>query len=77
MAGHILNLAERMSGRKGRIAHVADRPGHDRRYSMDTGRIRGLGWAPKTSLEEGLALTGEWILKNQDRTTVGAEPVPV
>ena len=77
MAGHILDLAERMSGRKGRIAHVADRPGHDRRYSMDAGRIRRLGWTPKTSLDEGLALTCDWILKNQDRTTVGAEPVPV
>ena len=77
MAGRILDLAERASGRRGRVVHVADRPGHDRRYSMDTGRMRGLGWTPETSLEGGLALTCEWILKNQDRTTVGAEPVPV
>ena len=76
MADRILNLAERAGGTRGRIAHVADRPGHDRRYSMDTDRIRSLGWTPETPLEEGLALTCDWILENQDRIAVGAEPVP-
>ena len=72
MAGHILNLAEQVSGRRGRIAHVADRPGHDRRYSMDTTRIRQLGWTPETSLEEGLALTCDWIVEHQARTPAAA-----
>jgi dTDP-glucose 4,6-dehydratase len=42
------------------IEHVTDRPGHDRRYSVDTTRITGLGWAPRRSLDEGLAATVAW-----------------
>ncbi len=76
MAGRILDLAEDARGARGRIAHVADRPGHDRRYSMDTTRIRRLGWTPATSLDEGLAQTCHWILEHQDRTAVAAEPIP-
>ena len=76
MAERILDLAEQAGGRRGRIAHVADRPGHDRRYSMDTGRIRRLGWAPEIALEEGLALTCDWIVEHRDRTALRAEPIP-
>ena len=76
MAGRILDLAERAGGQRGRISHVTDRPGHDRRYSMDTGRIRGLGWTPETPLDAGLALTCDWIVANQTRAAVGVEPVP-
>ena len=76
MADRILDVAERATGRRGRIAHVADRPGHDRRYSMDTTRIRRLGWAPETSLEEGLGLTCDWIRKQQAEAAVGAQAVP-
>ena len=75
MAGTILDLAERAGGRRGRIAHVADRPGHDRRYSLDTRRIRRLGWTPETPLEEGLALTCDWIVEHQAQVTA-ATPVP-
>ena len=47
------------------ITFVADRPGHDRRYAMDTRKIeRELGWRPRYSLEEGLARTVEWYLAN-------------
>ncbi len=42
------------------VDYVADRPGHDRRYSVDTTRIRGLGWAPERDLDEGLAGTVGW-----------------
>ena len=42
------------------IEQVTDRPGHDRRYSVDTGRIRSLGWAPTHDLDEGLAATVAW-----------------
>ena len=54
---------------------MADRPGHDRRYSLETSRIRRLGWTPETSLEEGLALTCDWIVEHQARTAA-ATPVP-
>ena len=42
------------------ITPVADRLGHDRRYSVDTGRIRALGWAPARDLDTALAETVDW-----------------
>src|SRR5690242_13692158 len=39
------------------VRHVDDRPGHDRRYSLDTAKLRGLGWSPRRSFESGLADT--------------------
>ena len=49
------------------IRYVADRPGHDRRYAMDTHRIRReLGWAPSETLESGLLKTVTWYLANPD-----------
>ncbi len=42
------------------ITYVQDRPGHDRRYALDTTKLRGLGWAPKVAFDEGLASTVEW-----------------
>jgi len=42
------------------IEYVADRLGHDRRYSVDCGKARALGWAPARSLDEALAATVEW-----------------
>ena len=45
------------------IRHVADRPGHDRRYALDASRIRReLGWVPKMTLAEGLKSTVRWYL---------------
>jgi len=46
------------------IEHVPDRPGHDRRYSLSSERIRALGWQPKVGVEEGLARTVEWYRAN-------------
>ena len=48
------------------VRHVADRPGHDRRYALDTTRLRGLGWAPRHSFEEALADTVEWYRSRRD-----------
>jgi len=47
------------------IRTVADRPGHDRRYAMDTRKIRSeLGWTPSETLESGLLKTVSWYLAN-------------
>ncbi|MGH7301399.1 MAG: dTDP-glucose 4,6-dehydratase, partial [Candidatus Rokuibacteriota bacterium] len=42
------------------ITPVADRPGHDRRYALDSGKLHALGWAPAASFEAALAATVEW-----------------
>lgn len=49
------------------ITFVTDRPGHDRRYAIDPGRIRDeLGWRPSVTVEEGLRRTVQWYLENED-----------
>src|SRR5438045_1262293 len=48
------------------VRHVDDRPGHDRRYSIDATKLHGLGWAPKHSFESGLAETVEWYRTHRD-----------
>jgi dTDP-glucose 4,6-dehydratase len=47
------------------VRHVDDRPGHDRRYSLDDSKLRGLGWSPQRSFEDGLAETVEWYRENR------------
>jgi dTDP-glucose 4,6-dehydratase len=46
------------------IRFVADRPGHDRRYSLDASKLRRLGWQPQVSFEEGLERTVRWYVEN-------------
>jgi dTDP-glucose 4,6-dehydratase len=47
------------------LRHVADRPGHDRRYALDTSKARGaLGWEPARSFDQGLRATVLWYLEN-------------
>jgi dTDP-glucose 4,6-dehydratase len=48
------------------ITYVKDRPGHDRRYAMDSSKARAqLGWTPTYTFEEGLQQTVEWYLANK------------
>lgn len=48
------------------IVHVQDRLGHDRRYGIDSDKIRKeLGWYPQTPFEEGIVLTIDWYLENE------------
>ncbi len=48
----------------GLIKYVTDRPGHDRRYSLSSEKLRGLGWEPLTRFEEGLERTVRWYREN-------------
>ncbi|KKW31687.1 MAG: dTDP-glucose 4,6-dehydratase, partial [Candidatus Uhrbacteria bacterium GW2011_GWA2_52_8d] len=58
------------------IEYVTDRPGHDRRYAINSNKLRTeLGWEPQVSFEEGLAQTVAWYKQNQewiDRCRTGA-----
>ena len=47
------------------IRPVQDRPGHDRRYSLDTSKARALGWTPHQDFAEGLGKTVEWYRANE------------
>jgi dTDP-glucose 4,6-dehydratase len=47
------------------IRHVPDRPGHDRRYALDTAKLRSIGWTPQMPFDEGLAATVEWYRRNE------------
>ncbi|MDO8587397.1 MAG: dTDP-glucose 4,6-dehydratase [Armatimonadota bacterium] len=48
------------------IKYVADRPGHDRRYSLNCDKLKAIGWKPAKVFEEGLRDTVEWYLHNQN-----------
>jgi dTDP-glucose 4,6-dehydratase len=48
------------------VRHVDDRAGHDRRYAVDTTKLRGLGWAPRRSWDDGIRDTVEWYRDNRD-----------
>jgi dTDP-glucose 4,6-dehydratase len=67
----ICDLMDRMApdakiGTRASLIHfVADRPGHDRRYAIDSSKIRAeLGWEPRENFETGLARTVRWYLDN-------------
>lgn len=56
-----MNISEEM------IEYVADRPGHDFRYAMDSTKARNeLGWAPEMNFEKGLAETIKWYQENEE-----------
>ena len=49
------------------ITHVQDRPGHDRRYAIDSEKItKELGWKPEETFKTGLRKTVQWFVENQD-----------
>ncbi len=52
--------------RESQIAYVKDRPGHDRRYAIDSSKLRReTGWTPSLSFEQGMQQTVDWYLANQ------------
>jgi dTDP-glucose 4,6-dehydratase len=48
------------------IRHVEDRAGHDRRYSLDTAKVRSLGWEPRRAWRDGIRTTIDWYRENRD-----------
>ena len=61
-----MRILERFGAGEDRIRRVADRPGHDLRYSVDTTRIRALGWSPKLEFDEALDRTIAWYREHED-----------
>jgi dTDP-glucose 4,6-dehydratase len=47
------------------IRHIEDRPGHDRRYSLDSSKVRALGWTPQHGFEAALETTVRWYVDNR------------
>jgi len=47
------------------IQHVEDRPGHDRRYSLDTTKLQPLGWRSRHTFQEALEKTVKWYMENE------------
>ena len=64
-----IEVAERIVDLVGRprdlIKLVADRPGHDRRYAVDSAKVRSLGWKPEHRFEDALASTVRWYRENE------------
>ena len=62
MARRVLNILKKPESL---LRHVADRPGHDRRYAVNCSRITAeLGWSPRISLHDGLQQTVDWYSRN-------------
>ncbi len=65
-----LDVVKRIIALTGRdeslIAYVDDRPGHDRRYSLSSAKVRALGWEPKMRFEAGLDRTVAWYRDNRE-----------
>ncbi len=58
-------LLELLGKPKELIKFVPDRPGHDRRYSLDSAKVHSLGWECKESFESGMQKTVQWYQKNE------------
>ncbi|MGW8322442.1 MAG: dTDP-glucose 4,6-dehydratase, partial [Thermodesulfobacteriota bacterium] len=59
-------ILEKLDKDAGLVRHVKDRPGHDRRYAIDSSKIRTeLGWRPETTFQDGMAETIDWYLRNE------------
>jgi dTDP-glucose 4,6-dehydratase len=59
-------ILEKLGKEAGLVRHVKDRPGHDRRYAIDSSKIQAeLGWRPATAFQEGMSQTIDWYLRNE------------
>ena len=63
----LCDIIHELTGKLPEYEFVADRPGHDFRYSIESGKIRNeLGWAPRHGFEKGLKETVRWYLEHRD-----------
>jgi dTDP-glucose 4,6-dehydratase len=60
----VRRIIELTGASESQIEHVRDRPGHDRRYSLSSDKVRALGWSPAMRFEQGLAQTVAWYREN-------------
>src|SRR5271154_2176257 len=61
----VVNRIVELSGAdQSQIEHVSDRPGHDRRYSLSSEKVRALGWTPRVRFSDGLEQTVAWYRDN-------------
>jgi dTDP-glucose 4,6-dehydratase len=60
----VKRIIELTGAQQSQIAYVTDRPGHDRRYSLSSEKVRALGWLPQVRFEEGLEETVAWYRDN-------------
>jgi dTDP-glucose 4,6-dehydratase len=60
----VRRIVELTGASQSQIEHIVDRPGHDRRYSLTSEKVRALGWAPRVRFDEGLAKTAAWYREN-------------
>ena len=59
-------IVEQLGADSALVRHVEDRAGHDRRYSLDTTKVRSLGWQPRRSWDDGVRATIDWYRDNRD-----------
>jgi dTDP-glucose 4,6-dehydratase len=62
----VRSILDLTGGNPDLVHHVADRPGHDRRYAVDSSKLRALGWTPTHSFDTGLAETVEWYREHPE-----------
>jgi len=60
----VRRIIELTGGDESQIEYVTDRPGHDRRYSLSSDKVRALGWQPQVRFAEGLERTVDWYREN-------------
>jgi dTDP-glucose 4,6-dehydratase len=63
--GVVRRILELTGAGESLIEYVTDRPGHDRRYSLSSDKVRALGWEPRTWFREGLERTVDWYRDNE------------
>jgi dTDP-glucose 4,6-dehydratase len=60
----VQRIIELTGAEPSQIEHVTDRPGHDRRYSLSSEKVRALGWEPRVRFSDGLRETVAWYREN-------------